>query len=134
MFGYRTLKTRKKTKTCHPHAIIIRKCMIKDSLTPDLVLIDDDELIQAAWKMTAREKGHQLICFRNVEEFKNGSISKHTPIYIDFHIGDNVTGLDVAGKLHQLGFEKLHITTGSSSSQVLDSPIIKSVVTKDYPL
>lgn len=108
--------------------------MIQDSLTPDLVLIDDDELIQAAWKMTAREKGHRLICFRNVEEFKKSSISKRTPIYIDFHISDNVTGLDVAEKLHQLGFEKLHITTGSFTSHVLNSPLIKSIVAKDYPL
>ncbi len=107
--------------------------MVVDPRQPTLVLIDDDELIQAAWKMTASARGHVLACFSSVEDFLASAILKSTPIYIDYHFSDRLNGLDVASQLSGLGYKKLYITTGTARENISLTTAVREVISKDYP-
>lgn len=100
-----------------------------------LVLIDDDILIHGAWKMVARHKNHNLICFQSVEEFLQSNSPKNIPIYLDYHFNSGANGMVLAKKLYEMGYEKLYITTGSSNVMSdLKSDEVSAIIGKDYPL
>ena len=102
--------------------------------TPTLVLIDDDELIQATWKLVAKEKGHEIECFSNERDFSKASIEKNIPIYIDYHFRSGETGVDIVKTLHEQGYHNLFITTGSLQPMINVPSEIQEIVGKDYPL
>lgn len=100
----------------------------------DLVLIDDDILIHGTWKMVARGKNQNLVCFSTAKAFLKESIEKSTPIYIDYHFNSGDNGFDVAKQLFQAGYKNLYIATGSVRG-IPEKPVeIIAIVGKDYPL
>lgn len=98
----------------------------------DLILIDDDELIRATWKMCANVKGHKLACFENENQFLDSSIERNIPIYIDYHLTGSRNGFEIAQQLYANGYQKIFIATGSNLNETPDG--ILKIVGKDYPL
>lgn len=105
------------------------------SLQPDAVLIDDDHLVHANWKMAARTSGKTLDAFLTPREFLAivGRLDKRTPIYLDSKLGDGVRGEDFAKELHAQGFRNLYLATGRRQDDLPTMAWIKEVVGKKAP-
>ncbi len=102
----------------------------------DLCLIDDDvQIIHALWSLAAKSKGLNIMMFATPEEFVSASdkIDRHTPIYVDVSLGNNVNGLDVANTIHNLGFENINLATGYESTSLKAPNFIRHIVGKDFP-
>jgi ActR/RegA family two-component response regulator len=114
--------------------VFYKSCMTAElDRAPSLVLIDDDELIHATWKMIAKIRGHSIVCFYNLQQFQAAEISKETPVYVDFYLTEDMSGADVIHKLHAWGYQKLFITTGSSKKDLPSFNIVSDVLGKEYP-
>lgn len=101
----------------------------------DLVLIDDDPLVHAVWKLEAKTFAKTLMCFfdsvsclRQINE-----IPKTTPIFVDFSLGNGVLGTDLALNLKNLGFAKIFIFSGFDVLPVPAPAGVKVLCGKDFP-
>lgn len=105
------------------------------SRCPDAVLIDDDHLVHAVWKVAARTNGKTLDAFSTPREFlaKVGRLDKTTPIYVDSKLGEGVLGEDFAKELHAQGFRNLYLATGHHRDSLPVMPWIKEIVGKKAP-
>ena len=97
----------------------------------DAVLIDDDELIHMTWQMMAKEKNKSVILFKTEAEFLAvaSAFDKTTPLYIDVNLANGVSGIDVAKRIHALGFSKLYLATGYA--EIEKPSFITAVVGKE---
>jgi len=102
---------------------------------PDAVLLDDDALVHATWKIAARSKGINLTGFRTPCELlaAAGLFAKELPIYIDSELGGGLRGEEVAKDLHERGFTHLILTTGFDPDTLPPLPWIEQVIGKEPP-
>ena len=100
---------------------------------PDLVLIDDDDLIHAAWDLVAETRGDDLVHVTDPDTFPADSISKETPIFVDYSLKGGRKGTDVAKDLYDRGFRKLYLTTGMVLDPASVPTFVMGVVGKGYP-
>lgn len=102
---------------------------------PDAVLIDDDQLVHAVWKVAAKSNGKTLETFSTPWEFLAivGRLDKNTPIYVDSKLREEVRGEEFAKKLHAQGFQNLYLATGHHIGSLPAMPWIKEIVGKKAP-
>ena len=102
---------------------------------PETVLIDDDPLVQATWKIIARSHGKKLETFSRPEEFlaEAGRLSKDTAIYIDVELGEGARGDELAKRLHAEGFTNLYLATGHAPGSFPAMAWIRGIVGKQAP-
>lgn len=101
----------------------------------DAILIDDDDLARATWKIAAARLGKRLRSFRSVSEFLEGCgrIDRSTPVYIDVELGDNVKGDVESLKIHELGFAEIYLATGHGAGKFAGAVHLRGVVGKEPP-
>jgi signal transduction histidine kinase len=108
-----------------------------ESSVPQLVLIDNDDLIHSLWQYVARQKGLKLLCVRSYEELLELTIDtlpKSVPIFIDKNLDNSVDGLEVARTLYSKGFDKLYLATGDDLTLNHNSMVyLKGILSKDFP-
>ncbi len=100
----------------------------------DLVLIDDDELVRMTWKMVAETKGHHIRVFESYDAFSAEEFETDTPIYVDYDLGKNVKGTDVAERIIESGFRKVYLTTGYPLDSVATPELLSGIINKEYPV
>lgn len=102
---------------------------------PDIVLIEDDQTLIAAWQITAKMQGHRLMTFSNTADARKNIplLSLETPIYIDSHLSSEEKGESFAKELYDIGFRNLYLATGYAPDHFGSLPWIKAIVTKNYP-
>lgn len=98
----------------------------------DLILLDDDPVMHRLWKSQAKRFEKILLAFFQENGVPWDKIPRTTPIYIDYNLAGGVSGVDVALRLNDLGFENLYITTGSNVKEI-DAPVLKGVIGKEFP-
>jgi len=104
-------------------------------LRPDLILIDDSEILTDSWYHHASRVGKQIATFNKVSEFM---AVRHyypltTPLYIDSELGQGVKGEELAKTLFDEGFTIIYLATGFNKHDFPVMPWIKEVVGKDAP-
>jgi len=106
----------------------------KPKIKYDAILIDDDDLIHLTWQMLAKEKNKNIKLFKTEAEFLTAAaeIDPDTSIYVDVHLANSVNGVEVARRLHELGFFSLHLATGYTEIEKPD--FIKTLAGKDPPI
>ncbi len=99
----------------------------------EFVLIDDDELIQLLWRLSAQDFQVKFFGFTSGSMFfkKSSQFERDTPIYIDFKFENSFCGDRVAQKVYQLGFKKIYIATGCLNIDLSHLFFIKGLVGKD---
>jgi len=100
----------------------------------DAILIDDDDLVHMTWQIVAKEKNKLIKLFKTEAEFLAvaNEIDPLTPLYVDVHLGEKVNGIEVAKRIHELGFNKIYLATGYAE---IEKPgFIEAVVGKDPQL
>ncbi len=112
---------------------IEKRDVIIPLLKPDCVLIDDDDLVQFSWRLSAKAACRSFIGFTRPEDFFNRSrqFDKTTPIFVDCNLGHGVSGEDIAKQIYEQGFEVIYISTGYSGRTFENLPFLKGVVGKD---
>ena len=101
----------------------------------DAVLIDDDTLVHLVWRMSASQKGKNVLVFSRVEEFENNSfdLDVNVPIYLDSQLGEEGLGEDLAERLQAKGFTNIFLCTGFSKDMIKNHQLIQGVVGKEPP-
>lgn len=101
----------------------------------DAVLIDDDALARATWRMTAERLGKRLRVFTTAAEFFQaaGAIDRRTPVYVDSDLGEGVRGEEESRRIHELGFSKIFMATGHPASSFSGHAHLSGVVGKEPP-
>lgn len=102
---------------------------------PDAVLIDDDMLVHTVWKIAARTAKVDLLCFYSAESFDahDGHVHPETPIYVDYELGDGLSGEAVTKELNRRGFGNLFLATGHAPGKFPEAGWLQGVVGKEPP-
>lgn len=101
----------------------------------DAILIDDDALTRAAWKIAASRLGKKLLIFTTSAEFLEGAhaVDRETPVYIDAELGDDVKGEVESVKIRGLGFGEIYLATGHEAGKFAGLQHLRGVVGKEPP-
>jgi hypothetical protein len=99
------------------------------------VFLDDDPFIAEAWEMDAATKKIDLKTFLDYQKLLDDarSLPADTLFYLDHNLGGEVSGIDVAKKLHQMGFREIFLSTGYDPAHFKDVKVIKGVFGKEPP-
>lgn len=108
---------------------------IQSAQTWDAILIDDDDLARATWRMAASKRGKRLRVFATAAEFfmEAGSLDRATPVYVDAELGQGVDGAVESARMRQLGFEEIYLATGHDPARYVGLSQLKGVVGKEPP-
>ena len=98
----------------------------------DMILVDDNEFVRSIWEFKASRRGMKLKAFRSAEDLlaSSESISKRIPVFLDSDLGQGKLGQFYAPILREMGFEKIHLTTGYSDLHGAKIEGIDSVIEK----
>ncbi len=95
------------------------KLPAEEKIKLDAILIDDDELMQMSWKISAKQKGIRFLGFTTVKAFLEAahSFDYATSIYIDSLLGKDDLGNEIRGEeqskqISEMGFRKIYLATG----------------------
>ncbi len=101
----------------------------------DAVLIDDDALARATWKIAASRFGKRFRAFSTAAEFmrESSGMDLATPVYIDADLGDGVKGDVESLKIHALGFGEIYLATGHEASKFSGLAHLRGVTGKEPP-
>lgn len=101
----------------------------------DAILIDDDELLRATWKIAASRMGKRLRHFATAGEFLDAadSVDRATPVYIDAELGNDVAGEVESLKIRELGFAEIYLATGHAPAKFAGLAHLRGVVGKEPP-
>jgi len=105
---------------------------IAENTSPDLILIDNDNLILNVWEYSARTHNKKILSFNNFFDAEKAiqGFGRSTPIYIDSDLGDELPGEEYAKILYEQGFRQIYLTTGYEPSSFKSMYWIKSIVGK----
>jgi hypothetical protein len=101
----------------------------------DCVLVDDDLLVQFAWKIAAEKADKKLLIFSSAAELLAhiSHIPLMTPVYLDSDLKSNIRGEELAKILRKNGFTQLYLATGFDEESFGHLPWVTAVVGKDPP-
>ncbi|MBP9681816.1 MAG: HAMP domain-containing histidine kinase [Bacteriovorax sp.] len=99
----------------------------------DIILIDDDALVRMTWEMKAKQKGKTILVFESSTELwkKVSELDHENVFYIDVHLSENESGVDLSKELFKMGFKNLYLATGYESDNFQHVDWIKGVVGKN---
>jgi signal transduction histidine kinase/CheY-like chemotaxis protein len=104
----------------------------KESYPCHLALIDDDPMIREHWEDKASERGLSIHVVPDLAALDSSKLSLSTPIYIDLNL-QGISGLVVAQRLHEKGYEQLFLSTGSALKKSQVPSFIRGITNKDFP-
>lgn len=102
------------------------------SNAPDLVLIDDQEIVHQMWRYEALLAGKKVETFFDEQAFLTRGIPLSTSVYIDKNLSDEESGVEVARRLSAIGYENLYLATGEEPSVFRGLTFIKGVIGKQF--
>jgi hypothetical protein len=105
------------------------------SCEPEMVLLENDDLIRYGWNMLARRRGISIKTFASSKELLSQvkSFGDQTKFYLDEELGEKLRGRDVAKRLYRKGFREIFITSGHEADYFGNNKFIKGVLPKDFP-
>lgn len=106
-----------------------------DSARWDAVLIDDDALTCATWKIAAARFGKKVITFTTMAGFRAelDAIGRESPIYIDEELGDEARGQSASLEIRDQGFKEIYLATGHDPEKFSGLDHLRGVVGKEPP-
>lgn len=101
----------------------------------EYILIDDDLLLQAGWKLKAAKANIKLRCYSDIKDFLKNAESHafDCNIYIDSNLKDGLHGEIEAKHLKELGYENIYLTTGFTDLSLDDFPWLRGIINKKPP-
>jgi len=101
----------------------------------DAVLIDDDSLVHATWRISASKLGKKLQTFSTIKAFitQADTIDRQTPVYVDVELDEGHRGDMESVQIYRLGFNKIYLATGHEPEAFSELKHISGVVGKEPP-
>jgi hypothetical protein len=98
----------------------------------DLILLDDDALVRMTWEMRAKQKNKNILSLSSSAELWANikEIDLENIIYIDVHLANEESGLDLSKELFNMGFKNLYLATGYEPETFANVTWIKGVIGK----
>ena len=79
---------------------------------PDLILLDDDSIIRDSWLLEAESAGLRLLALASDELLDEYLLDPITPIFVDYDLGRERSGLEVARELESRGHSQIILISG----------------------
>lgn len=99
---------------------------------PKFIILDDDKYLLARYQKMLQRFGNEAQIYSSGKELladvKN--IGLESIFLLDYDLGPEEVGTDVAEKLSQMGMKNLYIHTGNPMTDEMDFPFLKGVLTK----
>lgn len=93
----------------------MKTALEKRTSGPDLILLDDDSIIRDSWLLEAEAAGLRLLALSNDELLDEYLLDPTTPIFIDYELGNERSGLEVAKELKNRGHSQIVLISGYES-------------------
>lgn len=107
------------------------------SETKKIILLDDEEIVHLNWKYEAERKGVGFLSFFTPSELLlhlSLMDEKETPVYIDYELGSERNGIEVAKMVADLGFKNIIITTGYDDYALQQPEYVQKIQSKEFPV
>lgn len=96
------------------------------------VILDDDKYLLERYQKMLQRFGNEARTFRTGKELLDNvkSISPESIFLLDYDLGSDEVGTDVAQKLSKMGMKNLYLHTGNPMTDEMDFPFLKGILTK----
>lgn len=99
---------------------------------PKFVILDDDKYLLDRYQKMLERFGNEAQTFRTGKDLLDNAknISPESIFLLDYDLGSDEVGTDVAQKLSKMGMKHLYLHTGNPMTDEMDYPFLKGVLTK----
>ncbi len=99
---------------------------------PKFIILDDDKYLLDRYQKMLQRFGNEARTFRTGKELLDNakSINPESIFLLDYDLGNNEVGTDVAQKLSKMGMKNLYLHTGNPMTDEMDYPFLKGILTK----
>ena len=96
------------------------------------VILDDDKYLLDRYQKMLQRFGNETQTFKTSKELLDNakSISPESIFLLDYDLGSEEVGTDVALKLSKMGMKNLYLHTGNPMTDEMDYPFLKGILTK----
>lgn len=100
-----------------------------------IVLVDDNRSLTMAWELDAANAEIELSVYNNAEKFKRDlyKLDKNTIIYMDIHLGEKYTGVELSQWVYKQGFKNIFLITADNLDDYRNLEWVKGVLGKSPP-
>ena len=99
---------------------------------PKFIILDDDRFLLLRYQKMLQRFGNEAEVYGSAQslfqDIKN--ISPDCIFLLDYDLGDEGIGTDVALKLHKMGMKNLYLHTGNPTTDEIEYPFLKGILTK----
>jgi DNA-binding LytR/AlgR family response regulator len=102
---------------------------------PDCVFIDDEAFTRESWDVTCRIAGKTALIFASANQLLEAveRLPRSIPIFLDVDLRDDISGEELAVRLHTLGFSALYYATDHDAAFLERPKWLSGIITKDVP-
>jgi len=99
---------------------------------PKFVILDDDKYLLDRYQKMLERFGNEAQTYRTGKELLDNAknISPESIFLLDYDLGSDEVGTDVAQKLSRMGMKNLYLHTGNPMTDEMDFPFLKGILTK----
>jgi CheY-like chemotaxis protein len=99
---------------------------------PKLIILDDDKYLLERYKKMLERFGNEAEIYSTGKSLLDNAknIRPDSIFLLDYDLGDNEVGTDVAQKLSKMGLKNLYLHTGNPMTDDMDYPFLKGILTK----
>lgn len=99
---------------------------------PKYIILDDDKYLLHRYQKMLERFGNDAQIYNSPKELMSDAknISPESIFLIDYDLGGDEVGTDIALKLSKMGLKNLYIHTGNPMTDEMDYPFLKGILTK----
>ncbi|PIP90394.1 MAG: hypothetical protein COW01_14820 [Bdellovibrionales bacterium CG12_big_fil_rev_8_21_14_0_65_38_15] len=100
-----------------------------------IIQLEDDYFVRKAWEIDAKSADIDLRSFNSWSSLKQNldDINKESEFYLDINLNGELDGLQIAKKLHSMGYQNINLSTGDINVDISSLPFINGINDKTAP-
>ncbi len=111
------------------------KIVLPINQTRSIVQLEDDYFVRKAWEIDAKSANIKLRSFNSWASLKQAltDIKQESEFYLDINLNGELDGLQIAKKLHSMGYQNINLSTGDINVDISSLPFINGINDKTSP-
>lgn len=99
---------------------------------PKFIILEDDKYLSVRYQKMLQRFGNEVEVYNSPQAlYENAkNISPESIFLLDYDLGVDEVGTDVAQKLNKLGMKNLYLHTGNPMTDEMEYPFLKGILTK----
>ena len=104
-------------------------------MSPEIVLIENDELVRSHWERRCARAKKKIRTFRSCQEFYNSirDFKHDANFFVDKNLGEALSGIELTKSLHNQGYRNIYLCTADTLINIKSIQWIKGVIGKLPP-